>query len=331
MLALLVLRVLSTASLPFAGWPTRLSNALGWRSRAEVQPFARWPARCDNTLVRQLRAEPDTPDRSPYRQRQVTDAHYTLLRPTVAASQPTLVIYSADVAHLLDLAPAECNSTDFVDFFAGQVPSSVECWATVYGASFAGRFGGQRGDGRAISIGQLTVADGTLLEVQLKGAGRTPYSRTADGRAVLRSTIREFLGSEAMAALGVPTTRALCVISSGDLVGRRWYDDTGQAVSQMEPGAIGTRVASSFLRFGQFELLWHRGESTLLRELAEHTLTREFSHIVAEAPDASRAEHFVQMFDEVCQLLTDIAICSHSHPPCAFMLKGLPPTGAPCG
>jgi len=179
----------------------------------------------------------------------------------------------------------------------GSLPADFECWATAYGASFAGQYGGQRGDGRAISICQSNG-----LEVQLKGAGRTPYSRSFDGRAVLRSSVREFLASEAMAALRVPTTRSLCVALTGEEIVRQWYDSEGRKVVWNEPGAVGVRASTSFLRFGQMELFLRRDEMQLLRELAEHALAREFPHILQSMPDAPLSHKLVRMFAEVCDL-----------------------------
>ena len=168
-------------------WCSMTSTA---SSAAEQQPeqqpagLADWPAAFDNSLIRQLRAEPD--DAPPHVSRQVFGAHYTRVRPTVTNNQPILVVWSASVAESLGLSAADCESDAFLTTFAGSPPESYECWATAYGASFTGQYGGQRGDGRAISIGQCAG-----LEVQLKGAGTTPYSRQFDGRAVLRSSVRE--------------------------------------------------------------------------------------------------------------------------------------------
>ena len=181
--------------------------------------LAAWPSLFTNSLLQDLRAEPA--ELSPLTSRRVKGAHYTRVRPTVTAPAPALVAYSAAVAESLGLSPAACESEEFLRFFSGSEeflrffsgapPAELACWATVYGASFAGRYGGQRGDGRAISVCQVRGK-----EVQLKGAGRTPYSRRSDGRAVLRSSVREFLGQEAMAALGVPTTRSLCLVTTGE-------------------------------------------------------------------------------------------------------------------
>ena len=174
----------------------------------------------------------------------------------------------------------------------------AQTWATCYGASFAGRYGGQRGDGRAVSVG---IADGRY-EVQLKGAGVTPYSRRFDGRAVLRSCIREFLASEAMHHLRVPTTRALAVVTTGETISRAWYDaESGYEKMVREPGAVGSRVASSFLRFGQMELFHQRGDDALLAQLAEHALRREFGHLMVQHPSEPLASQLVRMFEEVCE------------------------------
>ena len=175
-----------------------------------------WTSRVDNTLLRELRPEPSTVPW--WESREVTGAHYTKVRPSVTCTDPRLVIYSTATAAQLGLTAEDCESDEFVRMFSGELDDNVTCWATVYGASFTGRYGGQRGDGRAIAIGQV----GGQHEVQLKGAGVTPYSRRFDGRAVLRSCVREFLASEAMAALGVPTTRALCVTTTGEKVRRQW-------------------------------------------------------------------------------------------------------------
>ena len=257
--------------------------------------LAEWPAAFDNTLLRELRAEP--PDASPHVSRQVKGSHYTLVRPTVHASKPVLLAYSKSVASLLGLPPEMCESEDFLNLMTGSLPLNFECWATAYGASATGQYGGQRGDGRAISICQCNG-----LEVQLKGAGVTPYSRGLDGRAVLRSSIREFLASEAMAALRVPTTRSLCVALTGEAIVRQWYDSDGRKKVGNEPGAVGARVATSFLRFGQMELFLRRNEMLLLRELAEHALSREFAHLHTSMADAPLSQKLARMFAEICEL-----------------------------
>ena len=271
----------------------RLGARLVTLSAAMRRPIADWPTGFDNSLPRELRAEETS---APHESRQVVGAHFTRVRPTVSSPNPTLVLHSDEVAASLGLGADDCASPDFLAWFSGSPPATAETWATAYGASFAGRYGGQRGDGRAITIGQLHSQ-----EVQLKGAGTTPFSRQFDGRAVLRSCVREFLASEHMAALGVPTTRALAVVTTGEDVVRRWYDDDGRERIRAEPGAVGTRVATSFLRFGQMELFFQRDEPELLRELADHALRREFGHLMVQNPGAPRAKLYVAMFEEVCE------------------------------
>ena len=147
---------------------------------------ATWRSRCDNTLVHDLRAEPE--DRKPWLSREVEGAHYTRVRPSVEGPNRILVVYSPAVASMLGLDPPDemCQSSDFLELFSGQLPEDADSWATCYGASFNGNYGGQRGDGRAISIGQLRG-----FEVQLKGAGVTPYSRRFDGRRRPRKPRRQ--------------------------------------------------------------------------------------------------------------------------------------------
>ena len=267
--------------------------------------LADWPASFDNSLLRDLRAE--SPHLSPTESRgQILDAHYTAVRPA-PAPDPTLVAYSPDCGRMVGLEPHDYESDEFLRIFSGNLgEADWDTWATIYGVHGSGRFGGQRGDGRAISIGQVGGN-----EIQLKGAGRTPYSRRSDGRAVLRSTIREFLASEHMHALGVPTTRSLCVIASGARVMRSWYYvrdgvAAGQRPEQpvqrlrAEPGAIGTRVASSFLGFGQLELFWQRRDYRLLREVVEHALSREFFHLNVQLFSEPLTERLVEMIRTPC-------------------------------
>lgn len=169
-------------------------------------------------------------------------AFYTRLEP-LPLPNPQLVAVSRDVADLLGLPPEFLNSPQFAEIFAGnrRLPGSAPL-AAVYSGHQFGVWAGQLGDGRAHLLGGLRNELGHW-EIQLKGAGRTPYSRGADGRAVLRSSIREFLCSEAMAGLGVPTTRALCVIGADQPVYRE----------EVETAAVVTRVAPGFVRFGSFE------------------------------------------------------------------------------
>ena len=188
-------------------------------------------------------------------------AFYTRLAPH-ALPQPYVVGVSADVAELLGLPAALLSSPHFAELFAGNrlLPGS-DPLAAVYSGHQFGVWAGQLGDGRAHLLGGLRNARGHW-EIQLKGAGRTPYSRGADGRAVLRSSIREFLCSEAMAGLGIPTTRALCVIGADRPVYRE----------EVETAAVVTRVAPSFVRFGSFEHWSSRDRDAELRVLADYVI-----------------------------------------------------------
>ena len=225
--------------------------------------------------------------------REVRAAAYSLVRPT-HVSEPTLLAWSREVADLLDLDASDLASPEFAQVFGGnRLLPGMQPFAANYGGHQFGHWAGQLGDGRAISLGEAVNRSGQRWELQLKGAGPTPYSRTADGRAVLRSSIREFLCSEAMHHLGVPTTRALSLVGTGDRVVRdMFYDGHPQA----EAGAIVCRVAPSFLRFGNFELPASRGEVALLRQLVDFTIDRDFPDISGEG----EARH-AQWFGEVCE------------------------------
>ena len=189
-------------------------------------------------------------------------AGYTRLQPTPVPA-PYLVGASARAAELIGLDPAEIGGEDFVQTFAGNrlLPGS-EPLAAVYSGHQFGVWAGQLGDGRAILLGDVSARDGTRLELQLKGSGLTPYSRMGDGRAVLRSSIREFLCSEAMAALGIPTSRALCVIGS----------DLPVLRETVETAAIATRLAPTFVRFGSFEHWFYNDRPDELRLLADYVI-----------------------------------------------------------
>ena len=189
------------------------------------------------------------------------NAFYTRLNPHPLPN-PYVVAVSDEVAGLLGLPDALLNSPAFAEIFAGNrlLPGS-EPLAAVYSGHQFGVWAGQLGDGRAHLLGGLRNELGHW-EIQLKGAGRTPYSRGADGRAVLRSSIREFLCSEAMAGLGVPTTRALCVIGADYPVRRE----------EIETAAVVARVAPGFVRFGSFEHWASRDRQVELKQLADYVI-----------------------------------------------------------
>lgn len=166
---------------------------------------------------------------------------------------------------------------DFLN--ATALPQHITSYATAYAGHQFGQWAGQLGDGRAIFAGEISNAEGMTTELQWKGAGATPYSRTADGRAVLRSTIREYLMSEAMHHLNIPTTRALSLSFTGESVLR---DIQYSGNPQPESGAVMMRTANSFLRFGHFELISAQKEYDLLKQLADFTIDQYFPEIASE-------------------------------------------------
>ncbi|MGR8920718.1 MAG: protein adenylyltransferase SelO [Gammaproteobacteria bacterium] len=250
----------------------------------------------DNRFVEEL---PGDPVRENHR-RQVTQACYSHVLPTPVRA-PRLVAYAAEVAELVDLDEAACRSADFAEVFAGnRLLPGMQPHATCYGGHQFGNWAGQLGDGRAINLGDVVNARGERWTLQLKGAGPTPYSRSADGLAVLRSSLREFLCSEAMHHLGVPTTRALCLVLTGEEVLRDMFYDGNAAY---EPGAVVCRVAPSFTRFGHFQLPAARGEHALLRQLAAYTIRTDFPDIELppDADDTRLRTALAAWFDTVCQ------------------------------
>ncbi|WP_132999482.1 protein adenylyltransferase SelO [Luteimonas arsenica] len=233
----------------------------------------------DNAVLREL---PGDPEAGP-RLRHVQGAAWSRVMPTPVAA-PRLVAHSAEVAAQLGVAVGDVASPAFAEVFGGSaLLEGMDPWAANYGGHQFGHWAGQLGDGRAISLGEAVAADGTRHELQLKGAGPTPYSRSADGRAVLRSSIREFICSEAMHHLGVPTTRALSLVATGEAVVRDMFYD---GHPRPEPGAIVCRVAPSFIRFGTFELPASRGDLDLLRALAEFCVWRDFPWLLGEQAGA---------------------------------------------
>lgn len=240
----------------------------------------------DNRFMRELPGDTETG----LRRREVLGAAWSALTPTPVEG-PQVLAWSPETAALLGFDDALVHSEGFAQVFGGNaLYAGMQPWAANYGGHQFGHWAGQLGDGRAISLGELLHA-GRRWELQLKGAGPTPYSRGADGRAVLRSSIREFLCSEAMHHLGVPTTRALSLVGTGESVVRdMFYDGHPKA----EPGAVVCRVAPSFIRFGTFELPSSRGDVALLRQLVEFCITRDFPEL-ADTGDARHARWFEQV------------------------------------
>jgi len=243
----------------------------------------------DNAFLRELPGDPETGSRV----RQVEAAAWSRVAPT-PVPRPQLLAYSREMAATLGISEADLRSPAFAEVFAGNaLLPGMDPFAVNYGGHQFGHWAGQLGDGRAITLGETINAAGERWELQLKGAGLTPYSRTADGRAVLRSSIREFLCSEAMHHLGIPTTRALCLVTTGEAVIRDMFYD---GHPRPEPGAIVCRVAPSFVRFGNFELPYSRGDLFLLRQLVEFCIQRDY-------PELSGAGEslYARWFGEICE------------------------------
>jgi len=201
------------------------------------------------------------------------DSFHSRLHPT-PLPDPYLVSFNANAARLIDLDNAEISRADFAEHFTGnRLLPGAEPLSMLYAGHQFGHFVPQLGDGRAILLGEIRNRAGELWDVQLKGAGITPYSRDGDGRAVLRSSIREYLCSEAMHALGIPTSRALCITGSDEEVYRE----------RIETAAVLTRLSPSHVRFGSFEVFYHRGQHLQITELADYVIARHFPDLVDDA------------------------------------------------
>jgi uncharacterized protein YdiU (UPF0061 family) len=232
--------------------------------------------------------------------RLVTRACYSFVDPTPVAN-PKLLAWSKDLATTLGFDdPKDADEVAAV-LTGNRLLSGMRPYSARYGGHQFGHWAGQLGDGRAITLGEIHDPVARSWEVQLKGAGPTPYSRRADGRAVLRSSLREFLCSEAMHHLGIPTTRALALCLTGDGVLRDMFYDGNP---EEEPGAITTRVSPSFLRFGNFQILEDSSESDLLRQLADYTISRFFP----EFSGLERPLAYARWFEAICRLTASLMV-----------------------
>ena len=243
----------------------------------------------DNRLVQELPGDEETRNHP----RQVLGALWSPIVPTPVSS-PRMLAYSREMAELLGLTEQEMAHPQWLEILAGNAfLPGMFAYATCYGGHQFGNWAGQLGDGRAIFLGEVITPVGQRFEIQLKGAGPTPYSRRADGRAVLRSSLREFLCSEAMHHLGVPTTRALSLVTTGEAVMRDMFYDGHPGE---ESGAVVCRIAPSFLRFGHFELPASRGDVALLKQLVEFAINRDFPEI-----SGTHHDHLSRWFTEICE------------------------------
>ena len=206
--------------------------------------------------------------------RQVLNACFSYATPKIP-SKPALLHFSPELVKSIGLKTSP-ESKEFLEVFSGaKVLPNSNPYAMCYGGHQFGHWAGQLGDGRAINLAEVEH-DGQVWSLQLKGAGETPYSRTADGLAVLRSSIREYLCSEAMFHLGVPTTRALSLVLTGDKVLRDvMYDGN----PDYEKGAIVCRTSPSFIRFGNFEILAAQEDKKTLKALVDYTINHHYSHL----------------------------------------------------
>ena len=220
---------------------------------------------------KELPADPNTANT----RRQVKEACYSFVTPK-QTEKPEMLHVSPEMINNIGLTSEDATSKEFLNTFTGNaVLPNTNPYAMCYGGHQFGNWAGQLGDGRAINLCEVEHNDKNWA-LQLKGAGETPYSRTADGLAVLRSSIREYLCSEAMHHLGVPTTRALSLALSGDKVLRDvMYDGN----PDFEKGAIVCRTAESFIRFGNFEIFASRGDTKTLKTLVDYTIKHHFSHL----------------------------------------------------
>ena len=203
---------------------------------------------------------------------------FARLDPTPVGA-PQLISVNEELALVLGLDPQKLLSSEGVEIFAGnQVPIGSEPLAMAYAGHQFGGWSAQLGDGRAIMLGELLDKDGMRFDLQLKGAGRTPFSRSGDGRAALGPVLREYIVSEAMAALGIKTTRALACVTTGEQVRRE----------EIEPGAVLTRIAESHVRVGTFEYFSTQGDHEGVQILADYVINRHYPQ-AAKAANPYRA------------------------------------------
>ena len=244
-----------------------------------------------NFFTDQLPADPNLENT----RREVLEAVYSFVRP-IKTSNPTLLHVSDEIQQILGFSNEDIQSKEFLEFVTGNsVLKNSKPFAMCYAGHQFGNWAGQLGDGRAINLGEIKD-----WAVQLKGSGPTPYSRTADGLAVLRSSVREYLCSEAMHHLGVPSTRALSLSLTGDKVLRDVMYNGNPA---HEKGAIVSRVAKSFLRFGNFEIFSSRNDIKNLKILTDYTIKSHFSHLGKPSKEV-----YLQFFQEVTNKTLEMII-----------------------
>ncbi|MBT7047284.1 MAG: YdiU family protein [Gammaproteobacteria bacterium] len=250
----------------------------------------------DNRFIDRLPADPVLKNS----RRQVKNACFSFVEPT-KVSNPSLVVASTEMLEELNLDKQLMHDDEFIQLFVGnKLLPGMSAYAMCYGGHQFGNWAGQLGDGRAIILGDVITQNNKRWSLQLKGAGPTPYSRTADGLAVLRSSLREFLCSEAMFHLGVPTTRALTLALTGEKVVRDMFYD-GHLENEL--GAVVCRVAPSFTRFGNFQILSAQNDVNNLKKLLDYTIETDFPHL-----NLSDENSYLTWFKEVCTTTADMVI-----------------------
>lgn len=231
--------------------------------------------------------------------RQVKEACMSMVAPT-PCSNPIVLHASVEMLNELGMTIDDTNSSDFVQTFSGnKVYVNTQPYAMCYGGHQFGNWAGQLGDGRAINLFEVNHKN-KQWAVQLKGAGKTPYSRSADGLAVLRSSVREYLCSEAMHHLGVPTTRALSIMTTGDDVLR---DILYNGNPSYEKGAIVTRVAPSFIRFGNFQIFAANRDLKNLKNLVDYTIKHHFPHLGYNRDKTTYLQFFKEVVNRTLELV----------------------------
>ena len=234
--------------------------------------------------------------------RQVEGACYSFVKPK-STTNPKILHVSSDMLMRLGMDGIDSKSDTFLKIFTGnEILEDTKPYAMCYGGHQFGHWAGQLGDGRAINLFEIEHANKNW-KLQLKGAGKTPYSRTGDGLAVLRSSVREYLCSEAMYHLGVPTTRALSLVLSGEEVLRDIMYNGNPAY---EKGAIVSRVSPSFLRFGSFEIFSSRQDTKTLKILTDYTIHNHYPELIHN--HKIDKDTYVSLFNEISQRSLDMVI-----------------------
>lgn len=278
----------------------------------EVNPpllkFSEWSFSNTSVLL-QLPVDPETRNFV----RKVPNAIFSVVLPTPLSSPPILVaIADTALSELLDLDPCNCISSEhFVHFIAGSWPHPQGTHlAHRYGGHQFGLWAGQLGDGRAVLLGEYCNKRGEHWELQLKGSGRTPYSRNGDGRAVLRSSVREFLVSEAMHYLGVPTSRVASLVVSNE---RAWRDQFYDGHPRKERTGVVLRLAPSWFRIGSLEILYYSREFSLLKQLVDLIIEHHFPHITGPL---KYVELFATVVNMTAQLIAQWQAVGFAHGVC---------------